>query len=226
MLYTPDANFNGVDGFSYLANDGSADSDAAAVTINVTPVNDAPAAAADAYTTDEDTPLTIDAAAGVLANDSDADGDPLTATLVTGPANGTLTLNADGSFNYTPNANFNGSDSFTYTAGDGTLVERRDDRVAHGQSDERCAGRRTSDDYTTDEDTPLTIDAAHGVLANDSDPDGDPLTATLVTGPANGTLTLNRRRQLQLRAERQLQRQRLVRLSGQRRHADQRSRPP
>ena len=62
--YTPPAaNFNGVDGFSYLANDGSADSDATAVTINVTPVNDPPVwRAADSYTTHEDTPLTIDAA--------------------------------------------------------------------------------------------------------------------------------------------------------------------
>ncbi|WP_415794929.1 Ig-like domain-containing protein, partial [Mycolicibacterium frederiksbergense] len=56
----------------------------------------------------------------VLTNDSDADGSTLTATLVTGPANGTLTLNADGSFTYTPDADFNGTDSFTYTAGDGT----------------------------------------------------------------------------------------------------------
>src|SRR5206468_7304321 len=92
LLYTPDANFNGVDGFSYRANDGSADSDAAAVTVNVTPVNDAPTAAADAYATEEDTSLTIDAAGGVLANDSDAEGDPMSAILVAGPANGAVTL--------------------------------------------------------------------------------------------------------------------------------------
>src|ERR1041385_3048300 len=59
LLYTPAANFNGVDGFSYLANDGSADSDAAAVTINVTPVNDAPASTADSSGTDEDTALVV-----------------------------------------------------------------------------------------------------------------------------------------------------------------------
>ena len=61
------------------------------------------------------------AAPGVLANDTDVDGDPLTAvSWLTGPANGTLTLNADGSFTYTPDADFNGTDSFTYRANDGT----------------------------------------------------------------------------------------------------------
>ncbi|NEU06702.1 hypothetical protein GZH53_00095, partial [Flavihumibacter sp. R14] len=79
----------------------------------VTPVNDAPVALNDAYTTTEETPITI-AAPGILVNDSDIDGDPLTAIKVTDPANGTVVLNADGSFTYTPNANFNGTDSFTY----------------------------------------------------------------------------------------------------------------
>jgi VCBS repeat-containing protein len=82
--------------------------------------NHPPVAADDAYSTDEDTQLTV-AAPGVLANDSDPDGDELTATLVSGPTNGTVTLNADGSFTYTPAANFNGTDSFTYEAGDGDL---------------------------------------------------------------------------------------------------------
>jgi VCBS repeat-containing protein len=190
LLYTPDANYNGIDGFSYLANDGSADSETAAVTVNINPVNDAPTSAADAYTTDEDTPLTIDAAGGVLANDSDIDSDPLTATVVAGPANGTLTLNNDGSFNYVPNANFNGSDSFTYTAGDGAL-SGSETTVSLTINPVNDAPTSVADAYSTDEDTPLTIDAAGGVLANDSDVDGDPISATLVTGPANGTLTMN-----------------------------------
>jgi VCBS repeat-containing protein len=67
---------------------------------------------------DEDTPLTI-AAAGVLGNDSDGEGSALHAVLVSGPAHGTLTLNADGSFTYTPAADYNGADSFTYRANDG-----------------------------------------------------------------------------------------------------------
>jgi VCBS repeat-containing protein len=80
-----------------------------------------PSAVADSYETNEDTPLVV-AAPGVLANDSDPDGDPLTATNATDPANGTLALNADGSFTYTPDANFVGTDTFTYTATDGTAA--------------------------------------------------------------------------------------------------------
>ena len=80
--------------------------------------NAAPVGIDDGYTLDEDGVLAV-AAAGVLANDTDADGDPLTATLLTGVSNGTLALNPDGAFTYTPDANFNGSDSFTYTVADG-----------------------------------------------------------------------------------------------------------
>ena len=80
--------------------------------------NDMPCAVDDEYSIDEDNTLDV-AAPGVLDNDSDLDGDPLTAVLMSGPSNGALTLNADGSFTYTPNANFNGEDSFTYVANDG-----------------------------------------------------------------------------------------------------------
>src|SRR5204863_4972764 len=120
FTYTPNANFNGSDAFTYKANDGTADSNTATVTIAVSAVNDAPPAVIDSFSTAEDTPLTIAAAAGVLGNDTDVDGNPLTAIVATSPANGTVTLNADGSFTYAPNANFNGSDAFTYRANDGT----------------------------------------------------------------------------------------------------------
>src|SRR5207249_4100672 len=119
FTYTPAAGFNGQDTFTYVANDGTADSIAATVTLNVSSVNDAPVAVADAYATDEDNALNVPAASGVLANDTDADTDPLTAVPGTTPPPATLTLNADGSFTYTPAANFNGTDSFTYKANDG-----------------------------------------------------------------------------------------------------------
>src|SRR5439155_10629535 len=89
------------------------------VSITVTAVNDAPVAVNDSYTTAEDTTLNV-AAPGVLANDGDVDGDPLTAILISGPTHGTLTSNSDGSFTYTPALNYNGTDSFTYKANDGT----------------------------------------------------------------------------------------------------------
>src|SRR6185295_17843171 len=79
--------------------------------------NAAPVAVNDAYATNEDTAVNV-AAPGVVGND--VDGDPLTAVLVSGPAHGTLTLNADGSFMYTPAANYNGPESFTYKANDGS----------------------------------------------------------------------------------------------------------
>ncbi len=90
--------------------------------LTVDAVNDAPVANDDAYSTNEDTPLTV-TAPGVLTNDTDADTPPasLTAVLVAGPSNAaSFALNGDGSFSYTPNSNFFGGDSFTYKANDGT----------------------------------------------------------------------------------------------------------
>ena len=121
FTYTPAANYNGPDSFTYQASDGLAQSTVATVSVTINPVNDAPVAVNDTYTTTQDTPLTVPAP-GVLGNDTDVDGGTLTAALVTGPANGTLTLNADGSFTYTPAAGFSGTDSFTYQASDGTAA--------------------------------------------------------------------------------------------------------
>jgi VCBS repeat-containing protein len=120
FTYTPAADFNGSDSFTYRASDGDLESNVATVEITVRAVADAPSAADDAYATDEDTPLSV-VAPGVLGNDADADGDTLTAALVSGPSHGNLSLNANGSFTYTPDAEFIGSDSFTYRASDGDL---------------------------------------------------------------------------------------------------------
>ena len=119
FTYTPEADWNGSDAFTYAVSDGRGGTDEATVTVEVTSVNDAPEAVADSYTTAEDTVLTK-AAPGVLANDDDVDGDAITAVKVSGPAHGTLTLSATGSFTYTPSADYNGTDSFTYRANDGT----------------------------------------------------------------------------------------------------------
>src|SRR5436190_778330 len=116
FTYSPALNYNGPDSFTYKANDGQADSPTnATVSITVTPVNDPPGTsggivADDSYSTPEDTTLTV-AAPGVLANDTDVDADPLTAILVSSPAHGTLNLNSDCSFTYSPALNYNGPDS-------------------------------------------------------------------------------------------------------------------
>ena len=117
LVYVPPtAGFTGVDRFTYKANDGTADSNVATVTIAVG--NHAPVAVNDAYTTTQGTPLTI-AAPGVLTNDTDADSDPLTAVKVGDPVHGTVTVNVNGTFTYTPTTGYSGADSFTYTANDG-----------------------------------------------------------------------------------------------------------
>ena len=157
------------------------------MTITVNAVNDAPVAVADNYTTAEDTALTV-AAPGVLGNDTDVEGRTLTAVLVNGPAHGTLTLNADGSFAYTPAANFNGTDSFTYKGSDGSR------RFDPGDGDDHVAAVNDApvainDSYTTTEDGLLAM-AAAGVLANDTDVEHNALTAVLVGGPAHGTFEL------------------------------------
>jgi hypothetical protein len=129
FTYTPTLGFCGVVTFTYHAHDGTTSSNIATVEITVCTVNEAPVAANDAYLTIKDTPLIADAP-GVLDNDSDGDGDPLVAvmdspvasgTLVYGPwISGTLLLDSDGGFVYTPTSDFSGVVTFTYHAHDGT----------------------------------------------------------------------------------------------------------
>ncbi|MBP8303469.1 MAG: tandem-95 repeat protein [Phycisphaerae bacterium] len=147
-----------------------------------------PAAANDAYSTNEDTALVV-AAPGVLANDTDNDGDPLTAVLDTGVANGALTFNADGSFTYTPSANWSGSDSFTYHATDGK-VDSLPATVTITVAAVNDAPVAANDAYSMAATTVLVVPAP-GVLANDTDIEGDPLTAVLNASVLHGTLVLN-----------------------------------
>lgn len=187
FVYTPKKDFHGTDTFTYQATDGTSSSAVTLVTITVNAVADTPTAVNDNYSTAKNTPLTRDAAQGVLANDSDGDGDALTAAVVNGPSHGTLSLNADGSFTYTPATGYVGNDSFTYSA------------TGAGQSSNATVNISISDlppvanndSYSTANGTALTVAAAQGVLVNDSDPAGEPITAVLVGNPPNGTVVLN-----------------------------------
>jgi len=154
-------------------------------TVEIAILNHPPTAADDDYEGTEDATLLISASKGLLANDSDIDGDPLSVTLISGPSYGSLNLNADGSFDYTPIADFDKTDSFTYRVNDGTansdvatvtidVKPQNDKPIANG------------DIATSDEDGTATID----VLGNDVDVDGDPLTIT-ITGTANGAAIVN-----------------------------------
>src|SRR5207247_279090 len=186
--YVPAANYNGADSFTYKANDGQADSRIATVSITITGVNDAPVAVNDSYTTAEETTLNVAPLAYTTLFRS-VDGDTLSAVLVSQPTHGSLTLNSNGSFSYVPAVTYNGRDSFR-------SEERRvgkDSSIATvsititGVNDAPVA---VNDSYTTAEDTTLNV-GAPCVLINDSDVDGDTLSAVLVSQPTHGSLTLN-----------------------------------
>lgn len=147
-----------------------------------------PVAVDDSYTTTRGNALNV-LPPGVLGNDTDADANPITAVKVTDPANGALTLNSNGSFTYTPNTGYTGSDTFTYKASDGlansniatvtiSVVWFNHPPVAFNYG------------YTTSEDRALNVPAP-GFLVIDIDTDGDPLTAIKVSNPVHGSLVLN-----------------------------------
>ena len=159
------------------------------ISIDVVPVNDAPVSVSDAFSLNEDETLTVIAVSGVLSNDSDVDGDPLSVTVVSGPTSGTLTLDADGAFIYTPDANFFGSDAFTYVASDGQL-DSGIVTVSLTVNPVNDAPVTNEDDFEVRQADTLIVTPA-GLLDNDSDIEGDTLASVLVSGPSNGTLLLN-----------------------------------
>ena len=182
ITYSPAANYNGTDSFTYTVSDGNGGLDTATVHVTVNPVNDAPVAVDDNAYTPEDTPVTVD----VLANDSDVDGDSLTVTHVSTPAHGTAIDNGDGTVTYTPDLNYNGTDSFTYTISDGNGgTDSATVTILVNQTND--APVAVDDSATTSEDSPVTV----AVLSNDTDPDGDDLTVTAVSSPSHGTASIN-----------------------------------
>jgi VCBS repeat-containing protein len=184
VVFTPSSNYFGTVVFSYVLSDGT-NSSTANVTINVISVNDAPPVATnDTYTTQEDTGLTV-AAPGVRGNDWDVDGDPFTVLIVSNVTRGTLSLNANGSFNYTPNTNYSGTDSFTYRATDG-MATGNVGTVTINVTPVNDTPFANSDSTNTLEDTSVTIK----VLGNDTDVEGTALALTSVS-TTNGTAVIS-----------------------------------
>ncbi|HEY3567701.1 MAG TPA: Ig-like domain-containing protein [Thermoanaerobaculia bacterium] len=182
VQYTPAANYNGPDSFTYTISDGHGGTATGTVAINVSSVDDAPIANPDSASVAEDGTVSIP----VLANDADPEGDILTVTAVTQGTHGAAVINPDKTVQYTPSANYNGPDSFTYTISDG-----------HGGT----ATGTVAINVTPVDDPPVAVsDAATvvagqavtvPVLANDTDIDGPALAVTSVTQGAHGTVAIN-----------------------------------
>ncbi|HTG35180.1 MAG TPA: Ig-like domain-containing protein [Thermoanaerobaculia bacterium] len=182
VSYTPVLNYNGTDSLTYTITDGYNLTSTATVTITVTPVNDAPVAVADTAAVAEDG--FVDAA--VLGNESDPDGDTLTVTSVTQGAHGAAVIHPDGTVRYTPAADYNGSDSFTYTISDGNGgTAMATVTVAVAAVDD--APVAVNDSAAVTAGGAATI----SVLANDTDIDGPSLSVTSVTQGAHGTVAIN-----------------------------------
>jgi VCBS repeat-containing protein len=177
VTYIPSTNFNGSDSFTFRVNDGLSNSSPASVNITVTPVNDPPVVASDSYGLNKNSTLPV-SAPGVLANDTDVDNDPLTAIKVTNPLHGTLSLNANGGFVYTPVSNYFGSDSFTYRATDGTATSAVA-TVSLTITNINSSPVAVDDTFIDSQNVVLTLPFT-ALLTNDYDPDGDTLSITLI----------------------------------------------
>ncbi|MBL8821153.1 MAG: tandem-95 repeat protein [Planctomycetia bacterium] len=184
IKYVPNPGFVGIDSFTYRSFDGMLTGNLSTVTITV---QDTPHALDDSYTTFQPTLNVL--APGVLANDSTPNAGPLTALLLSQPLNGTAQLNPDGSFTYTAFNGFIGVDSFSYRVSDGVGFSEPATVTISVFSLNR-APVANNDAYSLPSDINF-FQSAPGVLLNDSDPDGNLLTASLVVGPLNGSLFLN-----------------------------------
>ena len=182
VRYTPDPDYSGADEFDYTVDDGDGNTDSGSVAVTVSPVNDDPVANDDALVTLRNT----SGNSVVLANDTDADDDALTVTGATSPAHGSATVEPDGSITYDPATGYDGPDGFDYTISDGfggtatghvavTVVTVNQPPIA------------VDDSASVAEDDSAVVE----ILANDSDPDGGPLTATGVGAAGHGTTVLN-----------------------------------
>ena len=181
IRYVPQLGFVGIDYFSYTTADDDGDTAMGTVAVNVLMPNLPPAANDDVVVVDLDTPTVID----MLANDVDPDGDAIELGALTMPQHGGLVVNPDRSVTYTPTSGYLGPDSFTYR-----IV---DDRGAVATGEVRLNVQRSNSDpvagmdsVTTETGTPVVID----ILANDNDPEGDPLVLSALTLPRHGTLAL------------------------------------
>ena len=163
------------DSFTYKVNDGTADSGIQTISITVNPVNDAPVALDGTITTNEDAAIS----GSVSFSDIDVPADALVASVVDQPAHGSLVFSADGSYTYTPDANFNGSDSFTYKVNDGT-ADSGIQTITITVNPVNDAPVALDGSITTNEDAAIT----GSVSFSDIDVPADALVASVVDAPS------------------------------------------
>ncbi len=185
VTFVPADSFSGTAGFSYVIDDGNGGTDTGAVTVLVSDTNAAPVAVDDTRSTEEGDPVGVQ----VLQNDSDPDGDSLTLSVLTQPSNGSASITAQGEvIVYSPDAGFSGTDSFTYQISDGNggVAVATVTVTVNSVASVNVAPQAQADAVQVSQGGVATI----AVLANDSDPDGDTLTVSIVTPPSDGTATV------------------------------------
>ncbi|WP_136443664.1 Ig-like domain-containing protein [Pacificoceanicola onchidii] len=187
VTYTPPVGYNGPATITYTIEDPEGNSATGEVAVTVEPDNGntPPVAFDDTETTGMDTPVTLTP----TDNDTDAEDSPadLIVESIGTPANGTATLNPDGTVTYTPNMGFTGTDSFTYELRDTGGLGDTGTITVTVSDDPNTAPTAVDDSETTTEDFPVIID----VQGNDSDPESDPLTTASTTDPTNGSVAIN-----------------------------------
>jgi large repetitive protein len=181
ITYVPDPGYIGRDGFTYSISNGGNPRSSATVSIEIQEVNDAPVAAPDAATGDEDSEIVID----VLANDTDEEGGDLSVDSVASPGNGKARIRKDGNIAYVPNADFSGVDTFDYVVSDGQ-GGTASSTITVTVNPINDAPQARDDRAHAEIGASIVIDA----LANDHDPDGPYALLTITRQPEHGTASI------------------------------------
>jgi hypothetical protein len=180
FTYTPEENFHGEDSFTYTLTDGNGGTATATITVTVAPVNDAPVAQGSSVTTDEDAPVVV----APVFDEVDVDGDPVSLATFTHGAHGIVTQDETGELTYTPDADYHGTDSFTYTVTDSTGTS---DTATVTVTVVPVNDAPVAEDSTVE----VTTDEPYEGVVMVTDVEDDTLTFTLSAAPLNGTVTLD-----------------------------------